>query len=151
MSLRNKFMANSALSNDGVWIDLEDYPNEDGTVPGFKLGRMSGQNKKYVAFLAEFDEPYLNDSGEPDYDKFGEAIADINRRRTREAFKTALLFNWRNFEMVEEGKKTKYTKSAVEKLVDGGDWDDLCDMLISRTMQTSHFQTPAGKASVKNS
>ena len=150
MSLRSQFNSNPVLSNDGVWIDFDQYPNNDGTIPGFKIARASGQNKRWSAFITEFTEPYIDEEGMPDYGRFGEDIVDVNRRRTNESFKAAILLDWRNFELNEEGKKTKFSKKALETFVDSGEWGDLIGLLILKANEASHFQSKAGKASVKN-
>ena len=48
MSLYKKYATDKAAEKGGVWYDKKDCPNEDGTIPGFKISRMNARNKEYL-------------------------------------------------------------------------------------------------------
>jgi hypothetical protein len=49
MNLYNAYKTDTVKETEGVWYEIPDCPNEDGSIPKFKLARLTVRNKKYLA------------------------------------------------------------------------------------------------------
>ncbi len=56
MSLQDQFKTNKILETEG--INIAYGPNEDGSIPTFRISRMHKSNKKYMKALTKATRPY---------------------------------------------------------------------------------------------
>lgn len=148
MTLKNKFKTDTTAANEGVWFDYEDAPNEDGTVPGFKLARKTGQNKAYGKAMREFTKEHTTDEGIVDMSSLPEAEAEAVELGI---FTEALLLDWRNFQPDEDGKEVKYSKEEAKRIFGDPDWSDLYKDLAVKCGKSSAYKAKQRKAEAKNS
>lgn len=145
MSLKQKFKTSSDAARDGVWVDYTAHKNADGSVPGFKLARMSRQNKKYQLAL----RAVLESQG-------GDVETSINDEDALEkalfrAFIDTILLDWRNFQPEDDGVAVPYTKAQAEAIFSNSDWIDLFGDLTDKAARNAAFREKALEAQAKNS
>lgn len=148
MSLKKKFKTDTTAANEGVWFDFEDAPNADGTVPGFKLARKTGQNKAYSKAMREFTKEHTTEEGVADFSSLSEAEAEAVEL---DVFVNALLVEWRNFQPEDDGKAVNFTVEAAKKVFGDPDWTDLYKDLARKCGQASAYKAKQLKAEAKNS
>ena len=108
MSIFKLYQTSKSLETEGVWIE---YPeNKDGTIPAFKLARMSRNNKNYLKTVEEKTRPYkrqieLNAIKPSQAD---EMMLDI--------FTSAILIDWRNIKKTN-GEGIVYSKDEAKDLM----------------------------------
>lgn len=146
MSLKKKFKTDAAAANDGVWFDYPSQPNEDGTVPGFKMARKGSQNKAYSLAMREFTKAHTNAEGvfdAPEDDAEAEA-AELN------VFVKGLLIDWRNFQPEDDGNSLEFNEANARKVFGDPDWFDLRADLAVRCGHADAFKTAQLKAEAGN-
>lgn len=145
MSLKQKFKTSSDAARDGVWVDYPSQPNADGTVPGFKLARMSRQNKKYQLALRAVLEAQGGD--------VESAVADdaVLEKALLRAFIDTILLDWRNFQPDDDGVALLYSKETAEAVFINPDWIDLFGDLTDKAARNATFREKALEAQAKNS
>jgi len=148
MSLKKKFKTDTNAANEGVWFDFEDAPNEDGTVPGFKLARKTGQNKAYSKAMREFTKEHTTEEGVADFSSLSETEAEAVEL---DVFVNALLIDWRNFQPEDDGKAIDFTAEAAKAVFGDPDWSDLYKDLARKCGQASAYKAKQLKAEAKNS
>lgn len=148
MTLKKKFKTDTTAANEGVWFDYEDAPNEDGTVPGFRLARKTSQNKAYGRAMREFTKEHTTEEGIVDMSSLPEAEAEAVELGI---FTEALLLDWRNFQPDEDGKTVDYSKEAAQRIFSDPDWSDLYKDLARKCGMASAYKTKQRKAEAKNS
>lgn len=148
MSLKKKFKTDTNAANEGVWFDFEDAPNEDGTVPGFKLARKTGQNKAYSKAMREFTKEHTTEEGVADFTSLSEAEAEAVEL---DVFTSALLLDWRNFQPEDDGKAVEFTRETAKAIFGDPDWTDLYKDLARKCGQASAYKAKQLKAEAKNS
>lgn len=148
MSLKKKFKTDTSAANEGVWFDFDDVPNADGTVPGFKLARKTGQNKAYSRAMREFTKEHTTEEGVADFNDLSEDEAEAVEL---DVFASALLSDWRNFQPEDDGKVLPYSPEAVKKIFGNPDWSDLYKDLARKCGQASAYKAKQLKAEAKNS
>lgn len=146
MSLAKKFKTDTTAANSGVWFDFTDCPNDDGTVPGFKLARKSSQNKAYAKAMREFTKEHTTADGVMDLDDLSEEQAEAAEVNV---FVTSLLIDWRNFRPTDE-KDVKFTPEVARELFLNPDWGDLYRDLSRRCGQASAYRAAQIKAEAGN-
>lgn len=147
MSLKKKFKTDAALANDGVWFDYPAQPNEDGTVPGFKLARKGSQNKAYTKAMREFTQAHTDEEGNYDTDNLTEEDAEAVELNV---FVDGLLMEWRNFQPEDDGNVLEYSKDAAREIFGDPDWFDLRADLAKRCGHADAFKTAQLKGEAKN-
>lgn len=148
MSLKKKFKTDTNAANAGVWFDYEDAPNDDGTVPGFKLARKSSQNKTYQKAMREFTKDHTTEEGVADFSSLSEAEAEAVELDT---FTASLLVEWRNFQPHTEGDNLDFSVENAKSIFGDPDWTDLYKDLARKCGQASAYKAKQRKAEAKNS
>lgn len=146
MSLKNKYKSDSSLAREGVWIDL--VPNSDGTVPGFKLARVSKQNKRYGQVLSKYSEQYAQEDGSLNAQDIGNENAE---KMLLDTFLEAVLLDWRNFQPEDDGVALPYSIEAARAILGDEDWYDLYAELNTQAHKVANFRQKAQEAQAKNS
>lgn len=147
MSLKNKFKTNSAAAGSGVWVIFENAKNADGTVPAFKLARMSKQNKGYMTAMRRITEKYKTASGEFDASRISD---EEGEKILLEVFVDNVLLSWRHVQPEDDGKSLEFTKENALKLLADPDWLDLVTELRAIAENAHNFKQAAIEADVKN-
>lgn len=145
MSLKQKFKTSSDAARDGVWVEYTAHANADGTIPAFKLARMSRQNKKYQLALRSVLEAQGGDLETSVRDE--EALEKALFR----AFIDTILLDWRNFQPEDDGLDLPYSKAAAEEIFLNPDWIDLFGDLTDKAARNATFREKALEAQAKNS
>lgn len=148
MSLKKKFKTDTTAANEGVWFDYEDAPNEDGTVPGFKLARKSQQNKAYSKAMRDFTKEHTSEDGVTD---FADLSEDQAQAVELDVFVNSLLVEWRNFQPNDDGKAMDFSPANAKKIFGDPDWTDLYRDLARKCGQATAYRTAQLKAEAKNS
>lgn len=147
MSLAKKFKTDNTAANEGVWFDYADTPNDDGSVPGFKLARKTSQNKAYSRAMREFTKEHTSEEGVFDISGLPEDEAE---RLELNVFADALLIEWRNFQPEDDGKNLPYSKDAAIALFGDPAWHDLFKDLSRKCGQATAYKSAQLKAEAKN-
>ena len=147
MALKDKYKTNSKLANEGVWVDFTDQPNEDGTVPGFKLGRKTNQNKAYARAMREFTKEHTTEDGVFDLSTLPEEEAEAIELNI---FAAALCLDWRNFQPEDDGKVLDYSLDNVKLIFGDSDWVDFYRVLASKAGKATAYKIKQQKAEAKN-
>lgn len=142
MTLASRFKADTTLANEGVWFNFPESPNLDKSVPGFLLGRNSGQNRRFsravaevtARYLAEYDVAKVEDMDDEVYDEF-----DVD------LFLEGVLLDWRNFQPADDGVNVEFSKEAAKETLGNPDWADLYNLLRTKSLMTSNYRGGATK------
>lgn len=148
MSLAKKFKTDTTAANEGVWFDYEDVPNDDGTVPGFRLARKTSQNKAYSRAMREFTKEHTTDEGVADFSSLSEEQAEAVEL---DVFTSALLLEWRNFQPNDDGNAMPYSRDNAKAIFSDPDWSDLYKDLARKSGQVSAYRKAQLEAEAKNS
>ena len=108
MSLYKTFGTDTDLETKGVWCEFP--TNEDGTVPGFLLARMSSTNPKYQKAIEQIAKKHKQ---EIELDILSEATA---KPVMLAVFLDHILLDWRNVQ-TEAGKNLPFNRANAEKLM----------------------------------
>jgi hypothetical protein len=139
MTLRSQFKTDPKAIAEGVWFDFP--ANPDGTVPRFKLARLSSVNPKYARLLKEVQA--RNE---------GTDLSDAERETQANAlFVDASILAWENFQPEEDGKNVPYSRETAIQLVNDPAWRDLVDDLRLKAMRANGFIAKKIEAVTKNS
>ncbi len=88
MSLSNQFATDKKAEVDGVWVEYG--ANEDGTIPRFKISRMSKANKKYTKALEKATRPHRRAI------ELETMNNDLAERLFMQVFVDTVLLDWEN-------------------------------------------------------
>lgn len=155
MSLRKRFKVNAKVCSEGIWINYPDDANEDGTIPGFLIGRMSTHNKAFAKLNRDIAARKIDlsatalDSQEALTEELKkEYIADGNVNI--ELFLGSILKGWRNFQPDTEGVVVEYTPETATAYLGHADWTDLYLQLQDKALESTIFTTVVMEADAKN-
>lgn len=129
MSIYETFRTNKKAEREGVW---RNFPaNKDGTIPGFKLARMSSNNPEYVKRVEAINRQFKT-----------EITLDILTEEQAkgpwlDAFVDTILIEWRNIQ-TPEGVVIEYTHDNAKKLME--DLPDLFTLLREDATKLSTFR-----------
>jgi hypothetical protein len=139
MTLRSQFKTDPKAIADGVWFD---YPaNADGSIPRFKLARLSSVNPKYARLLKEVQA--RNE---------GIDLSDAEREQQANAlFVDASILAWENFQPDHDGENWPYSRENAILLVNNAAWRDLVDDLRLKALKANGFLAKQIEATTKNS
>lgn len=132
MGLRSQFAANRDLEREGLWFDIKAAMNKDGTIPGFKMARMSVNNPAYQAAMERL---YKEHGTAIENDTLANAAA---RPLLLDIFANTILLDWRNVQPNDDGVNVSHTPANVVSLLD--EMPDLYEVLAKYAKQISHFQ-----------
>lgn len=88
MSLSSQFATDKQAEVDGVWVEYG--ANEDGSIPAFKISRMSKANKKYTKALEKATRPHRRAI------ELETMNNDLAERLFMQVFVDTVLLDWRN-------------------------------------------------------
>ena len=139
MSLFKQFETNKTAEQDGIWVEYG--PNEDGTVPGFKIARAGKSNKKWAKAIERATKPHrrLMELGTLD-----NAVAE---KLMRGVFVEAILIDWRNVRD-KDGKELQLNKVNAENLFEA--LPELYDDLNDKANKAAMFRDEALETEAKN-
>lgn len=139
MSLYNDYGTNKDSEKKGVWFEYG--PNEDGTVPAFKLSRMGKGNKKYAKLIESRMKPHRQAL------KLGALSPELANEILMGVFIDSVLVDSRNIQD-KEGNVVKLDKAAATKLFK--DLPDLFDDLQSKAEDMTSFRDEEVEEDAKN-
>lgn len=140
MTLREKFQTDADKTANGVWFDYNDAPNGDGSIPGFRLARLSVSNPHYAKLLQ--DIALKNEARAPSQ------IED--ERQGLELFVDSVLLEWRNFEPVAGASAWVFNRENALEIFGNPEWRDLYIDLRVKAMKQANYAKARLDATVKN-
>lgn len=129
MSLYNQFETNKDAEVEGVWVEYG--ANEDGSIPKFKISRMSKANKKYTKALERATRPHRRSI------ELETMNNDLAERLLMEVFIDTVLLEWQNIKQ-RDGVELDLTKKNAMKLFE--DLPELYDDLQEKAKKASLFR-----------
>jgi len=142
MSLYDRFETDTVAETEGVWFDLPS-PNEDGTLPGFKLASMGEGNKEYVKALEAVQRKYRSDI----------ELDILSNEKAKpillEVFATTILKDWRNIYDKNGESAGSYTPAKGIALMTA--LPRLYALLSAKASGMDLFRTASVEADAKNS
>lgn len=145
MALRDKFRTDPSAVRDGVWFSYE--KNSDGTVPRFKLARMSKHNVGYAKALRKFTQQHTDANGTFDLDTLDEAVAE---KAMLDVFCETVLLDFENVQPDDDGKSLQYSALAARALLGNPEWTDLYEDLTKKAQSAASFRQKRQEAELKN-
>lgn len=139
MSLYKDFETDKKAEEAGVWIDYG--PNDDDTIPAFRLARMGKANKKYVKTLEKLTKPYRR---QMELGTMGEKLA---QELNVSIFADSIVLDWRNVQD-KDGNEIEFSRDAVKVLMN--DLPDLYADLESHAQRAATFREKELEYDVKN-
>ncbi len=139
MSLHKQFATNHAKEVDGTWIDYG--PNEDGTVPGFKLARMGKANKRYTKALDQATRPHRRAI------ELKALSEELSEKLLLDVFVVTVLLDWRNVQD-KDGKPIAFNADNAKALFK--ELPELYEDLQDNAKQSALFRDEAVEEEVKN-
>jgi len=104
MSIFNQFETDQDAEKDGIWIEYGE--NEDGTIPAFKVSRMSKNNKRYSKALDRATRPHRRAI------ELETLKDDTAERVFMEVFVDTILMDWKNIQ-TKQGSEIALTKEKA--------------------------------------
>lgn len=129
MSLYSQFATDKTAEVDGVWVEYG--ANEDGSIPGFKISRMSKANKKYTKALERATRPHRRAI------ELETMNNDLAERLFMEVFVDTVLLDWRGIKD-RDGNELECNKANAMKLFE--DLTELYDDLQEKAKKASLFR-----------
>jgi hypothetical protein len=139
MSLYKEFETNQAAEVEGKFVEYG--ANDDGSIPAFKLARMSKVNKRYTKALERATRPHRRAI---EMETMNNELAE---RLFREVFVDTVLLDWRNVQD-REGKKLAFNRENALKLLT--DLPELYDDLQEKAKKASLFRDDASEKEAGN-
>ena len=144
MSLKSKFKTNSNSVTQGVWVEYKDSPNEDGSVPKFKVARQSGQNKNYSKALRT-------------HSKKAKAKGKLENMSDEESnllllnvFVDSILLGWENFQPNDDGVSLEFSALNATAIFGDPDWYDFYQEIQNAAEDISTFNREDVEEEAKN-
>lgn len=111
MSIFEQFGVDNKKEEEGVWIE---YPcNSDGSIPSFKISRMSTSNKKYMLAMEKATRPIKRQL------ELNILKPEVGDKIFLQVFCDVILLDWKNI-VTKKGDIVLYSKeealSLMEKL-----------------------------------
>jgi hypothetical protein len=145
MSLKSKYKTDVSAAREGVWVEFE--ANSDGTVPAFRLARMSNHNRKFALAFREAVKKYAQGDGATD---FGGLDEDTDTRISQDLFFETVLVDWRNFQPEDDGVAIEYSPQAARDILGEPDWSDLFVELNLKARDAANYRHKTLQAEAKN-
>lgn len=128
MSLFKQFATDQEKEIQGIWIKFA--PNDDGTIPAFRIRRRSDRNQEHAAMLKRETEPYQQAIRLGTFD-------DMKSRAIyMRVFCTTVLIGWENIQDAED-KAIMYSTENACKLFN--ELPDLYDELLKQSDRVANF------------
>lgn len=133
MGLYSSFKTDNVAEREGKWFDLVNFPNKDGTVPGFLMARMHENNPAYLTAMERISKDMQQAIT---LDALTEETA---RPVMRKVFVDVVLLNWRNVYLDDEQSDALvYTKAAADQLMT--ELPDLYQLLTTEAKKLGNFK-----------
>ncbi len=129
MSLYSQFATNKDAEVEGVWVEYG--ANEDGSIPAFKISRMSKANKKYTKSLERATRPHRRAI------ELETMNNDLAERLFMEVFVDTVLLDWKCIKQ-RDGEELEFCKKNALKLFE--DLPELYDDLQEKAKKASLFR-----------
>lgn len=139
MSIFTQFKTNKNCEENGILVRFK--PNEDGSIPSFRIGRASRSNKRWLVAFEAKTRPYKTEI------KDGIINDEDAQRINLEVFCSALLLGWSNIQD-SDGQDIQFTYDNAIRLFT--DLPELYEMLGSKSSDMSNFLESNLKADEKN-
>jgi hypothetical protein len=129
MSIFNQFETNQDAEKEGVWVEYGE--NDDGSVPAFKISRMSKSNKKYSKALERATRPHRRAI------ELETMKDDTAERVFLEVFVDTVLLDWKNIK-TRKGEEMVFSKKSALDLMKS--LPELYDDLQDKAKKASLFR-----------
>lgn len=139
MGIFAQFKTSKSAEIEGILIRFK--PNEDKTIPGFKIARACRSNVKWSKTYEAKTRPFKKDIGS------GSIEEEEARRINIEVFVEAILLSWENIQDERENNIT-FTKENAIKLFN--ELPELYDALNFESMKMNNFLESNLKEDEKN-
>lgn len=154
MSLLSQIKVDSKSAKEGVRFSLDDYPNEDGTIPVFYIGSASKHNLEYLAKQRQFrldliKKGVLKQDGTVNLEAHDTAVDDVESLRDTMFVETNLL-GWDNFQPNLVGKNEAFSKELAKEILLNPDWSELLEMLRDFSEDLANYRVQEREKSAKN-
>jgi len=138
-SLFKKFETNPDKETQGTIIEFE--PNEDGTVPSFRIARAGGANKRYAIEVEREARPYRRQL------ELGTMKSEVSEALMRKVFVHTILLDWSNVQGKDD-KPIEYNEENAIALMTK--LPDLYDALLKASQDASLFKDDELEQVTKN-
>jgi hypothetical protein len=138
-SLHKNFAMSEEKMKDGV--DIEFSPNDDGSVPTFRIARVSANNPKYMKCMERVSRPYKRQI------QLETLTPELTIKINRTVFVESLLLGWSNVQG-KDGKEMSFSRENALKLLE--ELPDLFDELYTNANKASLFRDEEQEADAKN-
>jgi len=146
MSLSKQFATDTAKEVEGVVIQFGQ--NDDGSVPGFHISRMSKANTRYTRALEAATRPYRRQI------EMGTLANDVAERVFMGVFVDTVLKGWENVELADVTGNENDTGFAPFNRANAlslfGRLPELYDDLQNQAKSAAMFKEEAQEAEAKN-
>lgn len=139
MSLFKQFATNKEAEQDGIWVEYG--PNDDGTIPGFKIARAGKSNKKWAKAVERATKPHRRAM---QLETLDNAVAE---KLMQGVFIESILIDWRNVQG-KDGKPLQLSKQNATDLFDA--LPELYDDLNDKANKVAIFREEALENEAKN-
>lgn len=139
MSLYSQYETDKDKEVNGVWI--ESAPNDDGTIPKFRIARMGNLNKRYSKVSEHKTKPYKR---QIELEIWPEEKAE---EVFKEVFAETVLLEWENVQD-RNGKILAYNKENVIQVMT--DLPELYGELRTKARAAAMFKIEELEADAKN-
>ena len=139
MSLFKQFATNKEAEQDGIWVEYG--PNDDGTIPGFKIARAGKSNKKWAKSVERATKPHRRAM------ELGTMDNGLAEKLMQSVFVESILLDWRNVQD-KEGKEIKLSKESATALFEA--LPELYDDLNDKANKAAIFRDEALENEAKN-
>jgi hypothetical protein len=129
MSIITMFKTNKETEVNGIWIEYS--PNSDGSIPRFKISRLSSRNRKYARILEQETKPHRRAI------ELGAMKDDDAENIMVKVFCKSVLLDWENIQE-EDGSSIPFTENNAFKLF--SDLPDLYDDLNAKARSATLFK-----------
>jgi len=139
MSLFKQFATNKDAEQDGIWVEYG--PNDDGTIPGFKIARAGKSNKKWAKAVERATKPHRRAIQLETMDNA------LSEKIMLGVFVESILIDWRNVQG-KDGKLLQLTKESATALFEA--LPELYDDLNDKASKAAIFRDEALENEAKN-
>lgn len=139
MSLFKQFATNKEAEQDGIWVEYG--PNDDGTIPGFKISRAGKSNKKWAKAIERATKPHRRAM------ELGTMDNTVAEKLMQGVFIESILTDWRNVQG-KDGKALQLTKESATSLFEA--LPELYDDLNDKANKAAIFRDEALENEAKN-
>lgn len=141
MSLFKQFKMDPTKENEGVLITYG--PNDDGSIPTFRIARRSGNNQRYAKSLMQESQPYRR------MIDLGVLPQATSEKVFRRVFCSSVLLGWENVQDDETKQLIPFNIDNAMHLMQA--LPDLYDDLVAQSTNIALFRLTEVEDAAKNS